>query len=234
MSALIFDTETTGSTEPVRIVQAAWIELDDTLQAIKTVNLYFNPDRPIDSGAMAVHGLMGPELKDKPLYDTFHLPETDFIIGHNIDYDWEQAGSPEHVKRICTLALARKLWPDADSHQLLALCYRLAPEKAKILHKMAHNARYDVALNLIVLHAIANEMGLHSAETLWEASEQARIPDVMPFGKHKGAKIADLPRDYVQWMLGQKDLDPYLRTALERRLSPTPPRFNVPEHTLPF
>ncbi len=38
----------------------------------------------------------------------------------------------------------------------------------------------------------------------------------MPFGKHRGVPIKDLPKDYVRWALGNlADLDEYLRRALE-------------------
>jgi exodeoxyribonuclease X len=37
----------------------------------------------------------------------------------------------------------------------------------------------------------------------------------MPFGKHKGMLLADVPSDYKQWLLTQGDRDPYLRKALE-------------------
>jgi len=36
----------------------------------------------------------------------------------------------------------------------------------------------------------------------------------MPFGKHKGTPMADVPRDYKAWLLNQPDVDPYLRKAL--------------------
>ncbi|MFO1382174.1 MAG: DUF3820 family protein [Moraxella osloensis] len=36
----------------------------------------------------------------------------------------------------------------------------------------------------------------------------------MRFGKHKGVAIKDLPADYVDWLLKQADLDPYLHLAL--------------------
>ncbi|MNN74026.1 hypothetical protein D3C81_1901880 [compost metagenome] len=45
-------------------------------------------------------------------------------------------------------------------------------------------------------------------------SEEARIPTVIRFGKHAGSKIADIPADYKKWLLGQADVDPYLRKAL--------------------
>jgi len=41
----------------------------------------------------------------------------------------------------------------------------------------------------------------------------------MPFGKHKGLMLADLPGDYKQWLLAQGDIDPYLRKALATQAS---------------
>ncbi len=47
-------------------------------------------------------------------------------------------------------------------------------------------------------------------------SEDARMPTVMSFGKHKGELIKDIPRDYKRWLLNQPDVDPYLAIALRR------------------
>jgi exodeoxyribonuclease X len=52
---------------------------------------------------------------------------------------------------------------------------------------------------------------------LWEISEKARIPSVMPFGKHKGVPMGDVPADYKRWLLNQPDVDPYLAIALRGR-----------------
>ncbi|WP_201788740.1 hypothetical protein [Pseudomonas frederiksbergensis] len=51
---------------------------------------------------------------------------------------------------------------------------------------------------------------------LGEISEDARIPTVIGFGKHKGMAVADLPADYKRWLLNQSDLDSYMRKALSR------------------
>jgi exodeoxyribonuclease X len=51
-------------------------------------------------------------------------------------------------------------------------------------------------------------------EWIWQRSEEARIPKMMTFGKHKGAAIKDIPADYKQWLLKQTDIDPYLVKAL--------------------
>jgi exodeoxyribonuclease X len=39
----------------------------------------------------------------------------------------------------------------------------------------------------------------------------------MPFGKHKGELISDVPSDYKQWMLRQDNVSEYLRKALNTK-----------------
>ncbi len=51
-------------------------------------------------------------------------------------------------------------------------------------------------------------------EALYLASEDARLPTVMPYGKHKGVPIAQVPMDYRAWLLKQPDVDEYLIAAL--------------------
>lgn len=69
----------------------------------------YNPGKPITFGALATHHIMDEELVDCTPVASFTLPgHMDYMIGHNVDFDWEVNGRPE-VKRICTLALARKL-----------------------------------------------------------------------------------------------------------------------------
>lgn len=220
MSTLIFDTETTGLVEPVVLIEAAWRKLDDiqTLRPTEAFCQRYNPGKPVETGAMAVHHILDEDLKDCPASDTFKLPDgAEYLIGHNVDYDWKVIGKPE-VKRICTLAMARKLWPDADSHSQSALLYRLTTDRVRVREalKNAHSAEADVRFCAIILKKELSIIQPDSWEALWEYSEVARIPDVMPFGKHRGVPIKDLPKDYVRWALGNlADLDEYLRRALE-------------------
>ena len=65
---------------------------------------------------------------------------------------------------------------------------------------------------------IIHQLDIQNIEELYIASEEARVPKSITFGKHKGTAIQDLPADYIQWLLRQEDLDPYLRKALEVKL----------------
>jgi len=42
----------------------------------------------------------------------------------------------------------------------------------------------------------------------------------MPFGKHKGKRIEDIPEDYLEWLWEKVDLYGELKTAVENALNP--------------
>lgn len=213
--AVIFDTETTRIDSP-EIIEAALIsvtDLPDLAIEAHTQALY-RPSGAISLGAMAVHHIMEEDLVNCPPSNSFRLPEqTRYLIGHNVDFDWRAAGSPAGVKRICTLALCRSLFPEADSHSLGAMMYLLHRESAREMVKGAHSALMDCLMCRQILLAIL-PLAVTTFEELWQVSEAARVPKIMPFGKHKGIPIGQLPADYRRWLLGQSDIDPYLRQAL--------------------
>ena len=215
MRTIIFDTETTGINEP-GLVEAAWLEVDEprTLLAGQQFSGRFNPGKLIEYGAMATHHITNEDIAGAPPASDFALPDgVEYLIGHNVDFDWKVIGKPK-VKLICTLAFSRKIWPD-DSHTLGAMLYRLEGAGARDAVKAAHSALADVHIcRTILSHIIATIGEPADWAELWTLSEAARIPDVMAFGKHKGAKIKDVPNDYKRWLLGQPDVDPYLRQAL--------------------
>ena len=214
--SIIFDTEATGIKEPV-LIEAAWLELASIEPFIVTNPFVqrYNPGKPITLGALATHHIMDEELVDCPPASSFRLPDdVSYIIGHNVDFDWEVIGKPE-IKRICTLALARKLWPNLDSHTQSALLYYLERNSAREQLRNAHSALTDVGIGAVILDHICQQLKVKTVEDLYTESEKARIPTTMPFGKHKGMLLTDLPNDYKQWLLGQGDIDSYLRKALK-------------------
>lgn len=218
MIAVILDVETTGVHEPDVIELAHSSPMTSALTAISTECFRFKPSKPIDLGAMATHHIIPADLSDcSPWPGKFELPlNTQYVIGHSVDFDWKAIGSPANVKRICTLALARYVWPKLDSHSLGALIYHIYPHPmARELLKNAHSAAADVGLCHRVLDQLWDAVGRPDTwEKLWEISEKARVPTVMPVGKHKGIPISQVPKDYKQWFLKQPDVDPYLAKAL--------------------
>ncbi|MCO8042018.1 exonuclease domain-containing protein [Acinetobacter bohemicus] len=225
MQAIILDTEThTLNGQPIEIAYAP-VEIVDHKLSLDKSRLFdqlYSCDEPISFAAMAVHHILQSDLDGQPHYSSFELPtETTYIIGHNIDYDiraLEKCGvDSSNIKAICTLALARRVWPEAEAHNISALIYMITKgsERAREMIRKAHRADMDIILTANILMHIVHHLKINSLEELYAASEDARIPRSINFGKHRGTAIAELPADYVQWLLRQDELDPYLRKALE-------------------
>lgn len=131
MTALLIDTETTGMKEPEPIeIALDPFEIGKTLSPLPWVKR-FRPSKPIELGALATHHIMDEELLDCPPSSTFKLPDgTDYLIGYNVDYDWQAIGKPA-VKRIDVCAMCRSLWPAADTHSQGAMLYLLKRDQIR-------------------------------------------------------------------------------------------------------
>ncbi|MCW8037910.1 3'-5' exonuclease [Acinetobacter entericus] len=224
MNAIIADTETnTMNGYPIEIAYAncAFDQGKLVIDQENAFDGFFSCPDPISLGAMAVHHILPSEIENKPLYSTFKLPEgITHIIGHNIDYDiraLQKCQQTIQVKGVCTLALSRMVWPELESHNLSAMYYHVMDDlvTAKRHLRGAHNAKADIYFTGVLLLAILEKLAIKDMNSLWLISEQARIPNIITFGKHRGTAIKELPSDYVAWLLKQPEVDPYLRKALE-------------------
>lgn len=233
MTAIIFDTETTGPDPHVdQIIEAAWLVLPGAVDefAARHPNVLpstcqrFKPSIQISVGAQATHHILAADLSGCPDYSEFALPDgVTYLVGHKVDFDWGMAGTPD-IKRICTLALSRHLFPDAGSHTLSAMMYLFArmtgrEAAAREALRNAHAALDDVincgrVLQFLIRKARASGHACESWADVYELSELARTPTVIGFGKHKGTAIADLPESYKNWLAAQDNIDPYLIKAI--------------------
>ena len=224
MSALILDTETNDlNGYPIEIAYST-CSFEQGVLAVdhdQVFDEYFSCPAPILFGAMAVHHILESDIANKPSYETFRLPEgTEYLIGHNIDYDIraiQLCDKSIEVKGICTLALARSVWEDLDSHALGSCYYFVMEDKeaARRHLRHAHNAKADIYFTGVVLQALLEKLAIKDMSSLFQMSEIARIPKKITFGKHKGELIDELPDSYISWLLKQPDLDPYLIKALK-------------------
>jgi len=219
MRGVVLDTETTGTEEGAQVLQLAYTELNDNLELTSnSVCTYHRPDKEISYGALATHHLYTEKLERFGATDTpAEAPSAAYYIGHNVDFDWKMLGSPPEVKCICTLALARYFWPESDGHSLGACTYRIANSFAEAEQKLtgAHDAKVDILLCYDLMRWLAEKCQVADLHSLWLLSEHARVPTVMPFGKHRGERIADIPLSYKLWALKQPDFDPYVLIAFK-------------------
>ena len=154
---VVLDTETTGldAKSGHRIIEIGCVELQERRLTGNNLHLYLQPDRDIDAGAMAVHGITNEFLLDKPRFVHIvdelqaYLAGAELII-HNADFDvgfleheFALCNQPMALSEVCvvtdTLAMARKQFP-GQRNNLDALCKRLGVNNA---HRTLHGALLD-------------------------------------------------------------------------------------------
>jgi DNA polymerase-3 subunit epsilon len=160
MRQLIVDTETTGldPQQGHRIIEIAALEVVDRRATGRSVHFRVDPEREIDAGASAVHGMTWEDLKGKAKFVDVAPEFIDFARGaewviHNAPFDLAfldaelvRAGLPRcadiHGAVIDTLALAREMFP-GKRNNLDALCDRFGIDHAG---RTLHGALLDAQL----------------------------------------------------------------------------------------
>lgn len=234
MAAYIFDAEFSKKKRG-EIVEAAWIRFTDAPDLAGDVTMIpphlstgpsfcqrYKPAEPMEFGAIAVHHILPHQLDGCPPSSTFALPDDcSYIIGHSIDNDWEAAGSPAHIKRIDTHAIAQWLWPDATGYSQTALVYMLEGPTEAVRDRVrdAHSAITDSWLNYtLIWHILKLKPEIQTWEQLWAYSEECRIPRTCPLKRWEGVLVADMDDGAIDWCLRQYWIDDYFRKGLERVL----------------
>ena len=237
MKAIVLEFEATDATEDAQATEIAVMDVafnNGLFTKADGIGVRSNlclPDRPISFGAMAVTNIFNEDVADLSSHTIIAqqvMPQgAAYIIGHNIDFDIRVAANAgadvSQYKAICTLAMVRNLYPDADSHTLGAMSCMLDYEYARANIKNAHGAAADVVMTARLLYIICKNKNITSMEQLYEFSEFARIPTHFPFGKHKGVAIAELAqnhdgRGYLQWVVNSIKDNEYLTTACRKAL----------------
>ncbi|WP_426125245.1 3'-5' exonuclease [Pseudomonas sp. PSPC2-3] len=185
MTAYIFDSETTGLNDP-HLIEAAWLQLESISSLAVTADFLqrYKPGKPIELSALATSHILDEELAGFHPHTDFNLPiDVEYLIGHNVDYDWRVIGEPD-VKRICTRALSSKLWPDADSHTQSAMIYLHYRAEATGLLRNAHAALDDVKncrlLLVKILDQLAAERGPAGTRNVHISGKAERAAALQP------------------------------------------------------
>jgi len=143
MRYVVLDTETTGMpvTDGHRIIEIGCVELEGRQPTGRHYHVYIQPDRKIDEGAIAVHGITDDYLKDKPRFKDIADEFFEFVRGaelviHNAAFDIgfinneyallgqsDRTDLSAHCGVLDTLMLARQRHP-GQRNNLDALCKR--------------------------------------------------------------------------------------------------------------
>ena len=161
MRQIVLDTETTGlsTAQGHRIIEIGCLEMVNRRLTGREFHRFLNPDRDIDEGAVAVHGISRDQLETEP---RFHEIVDDFLefvtdaelVIHNADFDvgfidhelklmkHAKPRISDHCQVLDTLSLARKIHP-GQRNSLDALCKRYEVDASK---RDVHGALIDSEL----------------------------------------------------------------------------------------
>ena len=163
MREIVLDTETTGM-DPAKgdkMVEIGCVELFNHVPTGKTWHHYVDPEREIDPGAIAVHGITNEMVKGKPTFGELAGSFLDFIgdatlIIHNAEFDLKFLNAelkpygfgPIQLKNnvIDTVMMARKKYPGSPA-SLDALCRRF---NIDLSGRVNHGALLDSELLALV------------------------------------------------------------------------------------
>ena len=220
MKAYYFDTETTGTRpDKDRIIEIAAY---DPVEDRSFVSL-INPGMPIPPDASAIHGITNEMVETAPTFNEVGQKFVEFcgadavLIAHNGDAFDKPFLEQEFTRNslflpkwpfIDTLKWSRKYRPDLPRHSLQHL-----REVYGIPANQAHRALDDV----ITLYKIFSQMidDLSHATILELLAAPQKPSDRMPFGKHQGKPLSEVPKDYVKWLAGSGAFDKAENAALK-------------------
>jgi len=202
---IYFDTETTGTKPQVdRLVEiAAYDPVRD-----KTFERLINPQMPIPEEVIAIHNITDEMVKDAP---TFEKVAEEFIafcegevalVAHNneafdkpfLEAEMSRCQLSIHSEWIYidTLKWSRKYRKDLPKHNLqyLRKVYNFPANNA-------HRALDDVITLARVFEAMIGDL---TFEQIYKLLQEEKLLERMPFGKHQGKKLQEIPKDYFAWL----------------------------------
>jgi DNA polymerase-3 subunit epsilon len=158
---IFIDTETTGLQveNGHRIIEIACMEMIDRKLTGREFHYYINPEREIEAGALAIHGISNEFLLDKPFFKNIAGELIEFIenaelIIHNAPFDVSFINNEliltqqgwksllEYCQITDTLAMARSMHA-GQRNSLDALCKRYGIDHSK---RVLHGALVDTYL----------------------------------------------------------------------------------------
>lgn len=215
----VVDFETTGFPPEAAVCEIGWYDVDEGgVLPNSRGSMFVNPRREMSIEARAVHHIRDADLVDAAPIEHGFLAlmsgEPDYFAAHNAKFEQEffAGGS---IPWICTLKVARRIWPDAPSYSNQVLRYYLGLELDDCDAMPPHRAAPDA---FVTAHILAQAMAMATPGDMAAWTSKPSLLPRVTFGKHRGAKWADVPRDYLEWIAKQSDMDPDVKFTAKHHL----------------
>jgi exodeoxyribonuclease X len=227
LTYLVVDTETTGLDPGAdRVVSVAGVWTRPGQGGYRRESFLVDPGRPIPPEASAIHHIVDKHVLGAPtlaqVLPAFQKDDFDVYVAHNAAFDFgflPSGGRPV----LCTMRLARKLWPKLPKYSNQYLRYALGLDVPEAEGLAAHEALADALVTsrlLLKELEVLAETPQPGLETIQDLLAWVQAPNLLvtcQFGsKHRGVPWAQVPKDYLAWMKREvKDLDADLRHTVE-------------------
>lgn len=211
LRAIFYDTETTGiKSDREHIVEIAAF---DPLHNRHFEQL-INPGRPIPAEASAIHHISDEMVASAPSFEEVGKEFIAFcegdvvLIAHNndnFDVHFLRMEFSRHSiempswKFLDTLKWARRYRPDLPRHTLQFL-----REIYGIPANNAHRALDDVIVLHRIFQYLTDDLNM---DEVYSFLNRPRIIQHMPFGKHQGQPLQQIPKNYVDWLAASGTFD---------------------------
>lgn len=213
----VIDIETTGFEPPAEIVELGRVDVaseGDSWRIDRPMARFYRPLNGIPPETMAVHHITEDDFDaDTPVCSQELLRKAvwggerpDILVAHNCAFEqtFITETATDALPWICTYKVALHVWPDAPKHSNQVLRYwrdlKLDAEMAMPPHRAGPDA-------WVTAHLLTELLKVSTTEQMIEWTKQPKKLPTIPFGKHRGSSWQDLPIDYLQWMVGQTDMD---------------------------
>jgi DNA polymerase III subunit epsilon len=221
----IVDIETTGGHASANGITEIAVYIHDGTKITRHFETLINPMQPIPKFITSLTGIDNEMVADAPVFDEvadvlFELLNENVFIAHNVNFDYsfvkhqfKQSGYDLTARKLCTVRLGRKVFPDLPSYSLGNLCRSLRiPIEHR--HRAGGDARATAQLFDLML---ANGAQLHIDQMLKRSSAEQWLP--MNLDKQVIDKLPGKPGVY--YFHNNKDKIIYVGKAinLKKRVS---------------
>jgi DNA polymerase-3 subunit epsilon len=133
----IVDIETTGGYAQGHGITEIAIVIHDGNEILNFFETLVNPNVPIPSFIQSLTGITDKMVLNAPKFQevaaqVFDLLQDKIFIAHNVNFDYsfvkhqlQQSGYELDTKKLCTVRLSRKIFPDLNGYSLGKLCHQL-------------------------------------------------------------------------------------------------------------
>ena len=184
----IVDIETTGGYAAANGIIEISIKIFDGQEVVEAYETLINPDKLIPRYIQAFTGITNEMVQDAPRFEEvaekiYTLLQGNIFVAHNVNFDYsfikshlEFYGYRLVVKKLCTIRLARSIFPGFPSYSLGNLCQSLSIDL-----RNRHRAGGDAEATVILFQMLLKNDTRHIIQTsLNKISKEQTLPPYVP------------------------------------------------------